>query len=247
MAGSLSAALFPMEENYRMTMIRIAGRTAAALAISCLSLTTALAKDETKRVSAAAKVIQEIAVAPKKGIPPAMLKNASAIAIFPGAAKTDFMVSGKQADGMLLVHDGKGKWSAPVFAGLGGGTLGWQVVAGPMDIILVFKNRKSIDEVLKGKFTMNARQAVVIGPVGQSLKAASSEEQAADITTYTRVKGAFRDATVAGSTIQIDDAANGAFYGIPKVRSADIFSGSIETKSDDVRNLQKLLSDYAGR
>jgi len=230
-----------------MKRIRIAGSAAAALLTLCMSLSTALAKDETKKVTAATRVIKEIAAAPKKGIPPAILKNAAAVAIFPGASKTDFMVSGKQAEGMLLIHDSEGKWSAPVFARLSGGTLGWQIVAGPMDIILVFKNRKGVDSILKGKFTLNAKSTVVIGPVGQSLKAASSDEQAADITTYTRVKGTFQDATVAGSTVQLDETANGSFYGIPKLSGEEIISASTVKPSDDIKNLQKLLSEYAAR
>lgn len=236
-----------MEENNRMKISQAVCSIATTVLIFCLSISTAVAKDEIKKVNAAAKVIKEIAATPKKGIPPAMLKNAYAVAIFPGAAKQDFMVSGKQAEGMLLVRDAEGKWSAPVFVGLSGGTLGWQVIAGPMDIILVFKNRKSVDAILKGKFTLSAKLAVVIGPVGQSLRAASTEEQAADITTYTRSGGTFMDATVAGSTVHVDEAANAAFYGTPKIRAEEVISASAGKSADEVKSLHKLLSDYAAR
>lgn len=230
-----------------MKITRTTGSTIAALMLAYMTLTPALAKDEPKKLGAAVKVIKEIAANPKKGIPPAMLKNASAVAIFPGAAKTDFMVSGKQAGGMLLVQESEGKWSAPVFAALSGGTLGWQVVAGPMDIILVFRNKKSLDSILKGKLLLDSRQTVVIGPVGQSMKGASKEEQAADIATYTRVAGTFLDATLSGAAVQIDDAATGAFYGAPKVRAADIISGAAVKPSDDVNNLVKAISEFAAR
>lgn len=230
-----------------MKISRNAGIAATALALLCLSITTALAKDELKKIDAAAKVIREVAATPKKGFPPAMLKNAYAVAIFPGASKTDFMVTGKQALGVLLVHDSENKWNAPVFVGLSGGTLGWQVIAGPLDIILIFKDKKSIDSMLKGKFTLNARHAVVIGPVGQSMKAVTKEEQTADITTYTRSGGTFMDATVAGSTLQINDTANSAFYETPKIRAEEILSGTAGKSSENIKSLQKLLTDYAAR
>ena len=230
-----------------MKIVRITGIALAALLLFSLSLSNALAKDETKKLSAAVKSVKEIAAAPKKGMPPAIIRNAYAVAIFPGAAKTDFMVSGKQAEGMLLVQDKEGKWSVPVFVSLSGGTLGWQVVAGPMDIILVFKSRKSIDSILKGRFHLDARQTVVIGPVGQSLKAATKEEQAAEILTYTRAGGSFADVVVAGATVQVNAAANAEYYAVPKIRAEDLLAGTAGKASEEIINLQKSLFEYASR
>jgi lipid-binding SYLF domain-containing protein len=230
-----------------MKIVRITGVALAALLFFCLTLSNAVAKDETRKLSAAVKSVKEIAATPKKGMPPDIIRNAYAVAIFPGAAKTDFMVSGKQAEGMLLVQDIEGKWSAPAFVSLSGGTLGWQVVAGPMDIILVFKSRKSIDSILKGRFIMDARQTVVIGPVGQSLKAATKEEQAAEILTYTRAGGSFADVVVAGATVQINTAANAEYYAVPKIRADDILTGTAGKASEEIINLQKSLFEYASR
>jgi len=230
-----------------MKSLRIVYAAAVAVVFFCLSTSNALAKDEAKRLTAAVKSIKEISAVPKKGIPPVMLKNAYAVAIFPGAAKTDFMVSGKQAEGVFLVQGGDGNWSAPVFASLSGGTLGWQVVTGPMDIILVFRTKKSIDLILKGKFTMDARVAVIIGPTGQSIKAVSREDQAAEILTYTRAGGSFAEVVVAGASVQVNSPANSDYYGVPGVRAEEIIAGSAGKQSEEVRNLQKALSEYASR
>lgn len=230
-----------------MKSLNIACTTAAVLVFICLSVSSALAKDEAKRIAAAVKSIKDISAAPKKGIPPALLKNAHAVAIFPRAAKTDFMVSGKQAEGCILVQDGEGNWSAPVFASLSGGTLGWQVIAGPMDIILVFKSKNSIDRILKGKFTMDSRVAVVIGPVGQSIKVASKEELAAEILTYTRANGSFAEVVVAGATVQVNESADADYYAVPKIGAEEILAGSAGKPSEEARNLQKALAEYASR
>jgi len=230
-----------------MMIVRITGVALAALLFYCLTLSNAVAKDEAWKLSAAVKAVKEIAATPKSGIPPAIIRNAHAVAIFPGAMKTDFMVSGKQAEGMLLVQDNEGKWSAPAFVSLSGGTLGWQVVAGPMDIILVFKSRKSIDSILKGRFIMDARQTVLIGPVGQSLKAATKEEQAADILTYTRAGSSFADVVVAGATVQVNATANAGYYAVPKIRAEDILAGAAGKASEEIVSLQKSLSEYVSR
>ena len=203
-------------------------------------------KDGAVTISNAYKAIKEIAAIPKKKIPPVLLNDASAIVIVPGATKHDFMVSGSKSGGVLLVHDKEGNWSGPVFITISDSTLGWQVVADPMDIVLVFKDRKGVDAILKGKFTMDAKTAIEIGRVGLSMKGATAKELKAEISSYVRSHGAFfDDARVAGSTLQIDAATNDAFYAKPKVETGDILSGKVIKSTEDVKALQKLLADYA--
>lgn len=203
-------------------------------------------KDGTVTISKATKAVKEIAAIPKKKIPPILVNEASAIVIVPGAAKRDFMVSGAKSGGVMLVHDSEGKWSSPVFITLSGGTLGWQIVADPMDIVLVIKDRKFVDAILKGKFTMDAKTATEIGRLGLTMKGATAKELKAEISSYVRSHGAFfDDSPVAGSTLQIDAAANDAFYAKPKVDAGEIVSGKVLKSSEDVKALQKLLTDYA--
>jgi lipid-binding SYLF domain-containing protein len=217
-----------------------------AAVVYCMSLSPAMAKDEAVKISKASKVIKEIAAIPKYKIPPELLKGASAIVLVPGAAKNDFMASGKSSGGVLLVHDKEGKWSSPVFVRLSGGTLGWQMVSDPMDIVLVFKDMKNVDAIMKGKLTMNAKIAIVPGWFGPDMKGAPPRELKAEIASYVRSHGAFVEtAVVADSTLQIDAAANDAFYTNPKVAAGDIASGKVFKSTEDVKALQKLLTDYA--
>ena len=232
-----------------------------ALAAYCLPLSSAMAKDEalkpaaaaTKavrddavKISNAAKVIKEIAAIPKKKIPPDLLSGSSAVVIFPKVAKHDLMVKGGKTGGILLVHEADGVWSNPVFLTLSGGTIGWQVVSDHLDIILVIKSKKSVDAILKGKFAMDAKIALVPGRLGPSMKAATPAELKADISSYIRSSGTFWDeVTVAGTTLQIDAAANDAFYAQPKVEVTEIVSGTLLKSSEEITSLQKLLTSYA--
>ncbi len=211
----------------------------------CVSLSSAMAKDEPKNLVNAVRVIKEFTAAKKERIPPELLKNASGIVIIPGAGKNDFMVRGRSASGVLLVHETDGKWSDPVFITLSGGTLGWQMVGEPMDILLVFKNMKRIDAITKGKFTMDTTVTVVPGPLGSGMKAATKAERNAEINSYIRSHGKFADVSVAATTVQIDTASNDIFYGKQKINVGDVLSGKVENSSGDLKKLQMILAEYA--
>lgn len=220
--------------------------TVSAL-LFCFSLSTAMAKDEAKRLGSAVRALKEISALQKNVIPPAFVKSATAIAIIPGAAKNDFMVGGRSAGGVLLVHDKEGKWSSPLFITLSGGTLGWQMVGEPMDIILLFRNSERVDAIMNDKLNMNAKVKVVPGPLGKGLKSAVKENQKTEINSYVRSHGEFADVAVAGSTVQLDKVANDGFYDKTKTNAADIVSGKVSKSSNDVQELQKLLSEYAAK
>lgn len=242
-------------------MLRSVVIAATTTLLFSMSLSTAMAKDESKKIGNAVRAIKEFTAVKNERIPPELLKNANGIVIIPGASKNNFMMSGGSAGGVLLVRDTDGKWSSPVFITLSGGTLGWQIISDPMDIILIFKNKNRIDEVMKGKFTMDARVAVFPGLVRHSTKAAAKEEKDteiswymrsqtkeqknAEINSYIRSQGKFAGATVDTSTVQIDAASNDVFYGKQKINAGDILSGKVEKSSDDVKKLQKLLAEYA--
>lgn len=228
-----------------MNFIRSIVFAATATLVFCMSHSTALAKDEAKRVGSAVRALKEISGIQKNVIPPALIKSANAIVIIPGAAKNDFMVPGRNAAGVLLVNDKEGKWSNPVFVTLSGGTLGWQIVGDPMDIVLVFKNKERVDAIMKDKLNIDAKVKMVPGPLGKTRKAAVKENQKTEINSYVRSHGEFVDVSVASSTVQIDNAANDGFYGKQKLSAGDILSGKVENSSEDVKKLQKFLVEYA--
>ncbi len=219
---------------------------AVAILFYCFSLSAAMAKDEAVKINNASKVVKEIAAIPKRKIPPVLLNDASAIIVVPKASKRDFMISGASAGGVLLVHNEKGAWSSPVFISISGGSLGWQVVAEPLDIILIFKDRKNLDALMKGKLTINAKIAIESGWLGPNLKGATSKELKAEIASYLLSHGKLvENTTLAGTTIIIDAVANDFYYAKSKVDVSDIVSGKVVKLTDEVKALQKLLSDYA--
>lgn len=243
-----------------MRIIRAVVVAAVAAVVYGMSFSAAIAKEETAKAGTSAKsvmsaphkivnattVIREIAAIKNRKIPSVLLKEASAVIIVPTAAKHDFMVSGGKSAGLMLVHDKSGTWSSPVFITISGGTLGWQIVGEPMDLILIFRNSKNVDAVLKGKLTLDMKTNVIPGRIATTMKGASDSELKADITTYVRTQKALvEDAPVAGTTIQLDAAANDAFYAAPHVQAGEIVSGKVVKSTEETKALQKQLAEYA--
>jgi len=216
-----------------------------ATLLFCMSISTAIAKERPKDVGNVIRVLKEITAIKKERIPSELLQGAKGIAVFPGANKNDFMVSGRSVSGVLLAHDSEGTWSDPVFITLSGGTLGWQMVGEPMDIILVFKGKERVDAIIKDKLYMDIKVKIQPGPLVKNVKTAAKEEPKTEINSYVRARGAFADVSLASTTVQIDHASNDAFYGKQKISAADIVSGKNENTSEEVKNLKKLLTGYA--
>lgn len=225
--------------------IRSLIRAVAVALLLMVPVSTALAGEESKKVRQAADVAREIIELPEKGIPPALLKDAYGIAIIPGVIKVGFVVGGRHGTGILMVRTEGGGWSNPVFVSLTGGSVGWQIGAESTDVVLVFKSRRSIDGILKGKFTLGADAAVAAGPVGRSAEAGTDITLKAEIYSYSRSRGLFAGVSLEGAALRIDDDANEAFYGKKDVTPKEIISGKAPTDSAAVRQLKEMLTAHA--
>ena len=102
-------------------------------------------------VGSAAEVIDCLTNIPEKCIPPALLCDARAVAIFPDMLKAGFILGGRYGRGMLLVRDEAGGWSNPIFLTMTGGSVGWQAGAQSTDLVLIFRTARGVDRFLKGK------------------------------------------------------------------------------------------------
>jgi len=184
----------------------------------------AQSKQATK-VEVATEVLTEIMAIPEKGIPPSMLRNAYGVAVIPSVLKASFVVGGRYGWGILAVRSKEAGWSSPCFVSLAGGSVGYQIGAQSTDVILVFKSRRSIDGIMRGKYTLGADAAVAAGPVGRQAGAATDVELKAEIYSYSRSRGLFAGVSFEGAALQIDHDSNVAFYGKQDITPGDIFAG----------------------
>jgi lipid-binding SYLF domain-containing protein len=207
--------------------------------------TTAQAKDETKKVKESAQVLSEIMKIPEKGIPPALLRDAKAVAIIPGVIKGAFVVGGRHGTGVLSVRGDDLNWSDPLFVSISGGSVGWQIGGTSTDLILVFKTLRDVESLFKGRFTLGADAAVAAGPVGRKVEAATDVMLKSGILSYSRSRGLFAGVSLEGAALLIDHEANAAYYGRDAIASADVLAGKGGKKSPETSKLQQLLKQYS--
>lgn len=209
-------------------MKRLTGTILTAMAVVLLFSAGNLkaGTKEAKTVRTAVEVLEEITAIPEKGIPPSLLQDAQGIAVIPGVIKVGFVVGGRHGRGVLLIREKRAGWSNPVFVSITGGSIGWQIGAQSTDVILVFKSTKSIDGIMKGKFTLGADAAIAAGPVGRRAEAATDVQLKAEIYSYSRSRGLFAGVSVEGAALQIDDEANADFYGKEGIRAEELLKGS---------------------
>jgi lipid-binding SYLF domain-containing protein len=200
---------------------------------------------ETATVEAAGEVVDALAAIPLKGIPPALVKEAQGVAIFPGVLKAGFLVGGRFGHGVLLVREKDESWGPPTFLRIRGGSFGLQVGAQSTDLILIFKSKDSVDRILKGrrKVTLGADLAVAAGPVGRQAEAATDAQLKAEIYSYSRSRGLFAGLALEGATLLPDSAATEEYNRSHQGTVIDKQTGKqVPVTPPDVALRQKLTS-----
>lgn len=197
----------------------------------------AAAVDPNDRIEAATEILEKTVGMPEQEIPPALLKDAQAIAVIPGVIKAGFVIGGSYGRGLMTVRDSNGRWSQPIFLKLAAGSLGWQIGAQSTDVVLVFKTRRSVEGIIHGTFTLGADAAVAAGPVGRRGEAATDVDLKAEILSYSRSRGLFAGVSLEGAKLDIDSKANAEFYG-RSVRPGEIMDGAVGAPASAGKFLQ---------
>lgn len=186
----------------------------AGAVLLVLATTTALAASKTeKRMDAAIEVIQEFTRMPEQGIPPRIMNNAYGVAVIPGVIKIGMTWGARYGKGILVVRQEDGSWSNPAFITLGGGSFGLQIGAQSTDLVLVFKDRRSVEYIVDGKMTLGADASVAAGPVGRQTSASTDQRLAAEIYSYSRNRGLFAGMAIEGAWLSMDRVSNEQYYG----------------------------------
>ena len=178
-----------------------------------LMTTGALAASKTeKRMNSAVEVLKDFTSIPEQGIPPRILNDAYGVAVIPGVIKVGLTIGGRYGKGILTVRQEDGQWSNPTFISLGGGSFGLQIGAQSTDVILVFKDRSSVDRIVSGKLTLGADASAAAGPVGRSTSAATDHLLRAEIYSYSRSRGLFAGIALDGAWLGMDRKSNEEYY-----------------------------------
>lgn len=186
----------------------------AMVVLGCVAPLVAQAQvSERQIVVESGHVLQEIMAIPAKGIPRALLAEAQGLVVVPGMIRGGFIVGVKHGRGIAVTRDRSGTWSNPVFIRISGGNIGFQAGLQATDLILVFRNRSRVEEMMRERFTIGATAGVAAGPIGRGMSAATDAQLRAEILSYSRSRGLFAGISIDGAVMQPDHRATAAFYG----------------------------------
>jgi len=174
------------------------------------------ANKELKTVVSAAEVLNDLATIPLRCIPPAMLREARGVAIFPHMVKVGLLIDRRYGHGVMLVRQPDGSWSDPVFITLEGGGVGLEAGIESTDLVLVFKTEKSVERILRGngRLTVGTDAAVAAGPIGRDAETATEGRILPEIYSYSKSHGLFAGVSLTGARLKVDPQANETFYGL---------------------------------
>jgi len=213
-----------------------------------LLFTTASAQDsddqntsskQEEKIEASSKVLKDFADM-KENIPQDLLKITQGIIVVPKLINAGFVLAGKRGKGIAMVKLEDGTWSNPVFVTITGGSVGFQIGVQAVDLVLIFKNRETLQDIGKGSFTLGGDISVTAGPVGRNSTASTDYKLEAEVYSYSRSKGLFAGISLGGSAIAVDAKANAAYYGNDD-DAKTIFSDTDADESDAVKELKSTL------
>jgi len=203
--------------------------------------TASAGEREDARVRNAMRVLSDIQSIPESSIPDKLLDEARAIMIVPDTIKVGFGVGGRGGRGVLAVRNADGHWSHPSFIRLAGGSFGFQIGVQSADVVMVFRNQRSLESIVNGKLTLGANAGVAAGPVGRSAEAATDGQLRAEIWSWSRARGLFAGVALDGAVLSIDNRANQAVYGHGTTARMIFENRPVRAPSSAVESLRELL------
>jgi lipid-binding SYLF domain-containing protein len=184
--------------------------------------------DAVERLQSATKMLHQIVNAPDKGIPDEVLKGAKCIAVVPGLIKGGFIIAGKHGRGVATCRLPTGRWSAPAFFVISGGSWGAQIGVESIDLVLMVMNNEGMRHLMSDKFQIGGEAAAAAGPVGRHAEAGTDWKVEAQVLTYSRAKGLFAGIDLGGSVVERDKDSTVAFYG-KDLTARMILDGNVPT------------------
>lgn len=199
----------------------------AGVALLCGAAPLRAQNQEMAIVEASTQVLGEIMTIPARAIPQSLLDGSQGIAIVPGMLKGGFIVGIRHGRGVLLTRDDSGRaWKAPLFIDITGASIGWQIGIQGTDLILVFRTRRGLENLVRGKITLGAGISAAAGPVGRDASASTDGTLRAEIYSYSRSRGLFAGVSLDGSSLSVDTGATNVYYqpGNPLRDPSDTFA-----------------------
>jgi lipid-binding SYLF domain-containing protein len=140
--------------------------------------------------------------------------EAKGMVILPRAIKASFLFGAEAGNGVLVVRGADGAWGPPAFYALAGASFGFQIGIQDVETVLVVRNEKAIDAILKHQAKFGADAGITVGMLGGGVEAATTANLDADVLAFTHaIVGAYGGISFEGSALVRRKDLNEAYYG----------------------------------
>lgn len=180
--------------------------------------------EATDRLNDSATILNELMNAEDSAISSWVLEKAQCVMVVPSMIKGGFIVGGRHGRGAVTCRNG-GRWSAPAFVTISGGSWGAQIGVESVDLVLLFMNESGVKSLLNNNVKLGAEASVAAGPVGRQAAGATDASMNAQVLSYSRAKGLFAGLELSGAGVRPDEDSNIGVYG-RNINFRTILSGS---------------------
>ena len=184
----------------------------AGILMLCLAVSSPLfaQKKEDDRITNSTYVLKQTV---DNGLSHSILSQATCVAVFPSVKKVAIGIGSSYGRGVLVCRKGlepTAHWTAPVMFSLDSASIGIQLGSTATDFVLTVMTKTAADEMINGKTKLGSNATVAAGPAGAQ---GNDFSPSAQILTYSRTKGVFAGASLAGANVEPDRDANKSVYG----------------------------------
>lgn len=216
-----------------------------ALAFTATGAWAASKEKADARVMQALDTLNKAMKDDEESIPRNLIKQAKAVAIFPGMLKAGFILGGEGGTGVVLERHKDGKYSPPAFFTMGGASVGLQIGASSTDMILVVMKQKGLDGILNNQVKFGAGVSAAVGPVGGAASTGlTAAARDADVLSYSWSKGLFAGVSLDGLGIEYDEETSKNYYG-QDLSVRDILEGGKAKPPESAKKLMSALEKYS--
>ncbi len=171
------------------------------------------AKTDERAQEAASVLNQEMAQDPANRIPKELVKQAKCIIVYPEVIKAGFIIGGQHGKGLMSCrHEKTGKWGAPAFYNLTGGSIGLNFGGASGDVIMLVMDQDGENAILSGATTLGSGR--VISAKGVTGYNADVRNMKASIITYAHPNGGlYVGIELDGTSLSFNKKDNTKAYG----------------------------------
>ncbi len=197
--------------------------------------------DLDKRLRLFSAKFEELQAKPDKAVPTNNLQKAEGIVLL-YRVKGGLVIGYQGGNGVAMLKDSTGKWSAPLFMKANEGSFGAQIGGQTSFTVILLMNTNAVAMLMKPDFTFGGEASGTGGDahVKEGTKSTSPDQLTA---VYSDVAGLYGGATVKGGSLSADDDDNRVYYD-KYLSPQEILTGS-QTTNDAYKSLIDTLNKYA--